>query len=88
MATYQYVNDGRPDGAVFGQSAADLIAFYNTAPVAQPSGAAQAQLSPASLVTSLAGFGFYNATIAACFVGQVDEIRRCLTLLGLWKGAS
>lgn len=89
MATYQQLSDGRPDGVLLGQDpTTDKVGFYNTTPVVQPTGAAQAQLSPASLVVSLAGYGFYNATIAACFVGQVDEIRRVLTLLGLWKGSS
>jgi hypothetical protein len=32
------LSDGNPDGAVLGQSASDLISFYNASPVAQRSG--------------------------------------------------
>ena len=84
----EYLGENASGGMSLGQSTTELISFYGVTPVVQPSGAAQAQISPASLATSLAGFGFVNATIAACFVGQVDEIRRVLTLLGLWKGSS
>jgi hypothetical protein len=34
----QYINDGGPDGAVFGQSSTDLIGFYGlSTPVARQS---------------------------------------------------
>jgi hypothetical protein len=39
----QYVNDGGPDGAVFGQSSTDLIGFYGLAtPIARPATVADA----------------------------------------------
>lgn len=84
----EFLGENASGGMTLGQSTTELISFYGVTPVVQPSGAAEAQLSPTSLVTSAGGFGFYNATLAASFVGQVDEIRRVLTLLGLWKGSS
>jgi hypothetical protein len=32
----QYINDGGPDGAVFGQTSSDLIGFYGATPIARP----------------------------------------------------
>lgn len=89
MATYNQLSDGRPDGVLVGQDPlTDKVGFFNMTPIVQRVGAAQAALSPASLVTSLAGFGFYTATLAASFVAQVEEIRASLVAYGLLKGSS
>ncbi len=44
MAEYNHVSDGRPDGTMVGNSSTDLVGFYGTTPVDQPS-ALTAQLT-------------------------------------------
>ena len=78
------LSDGNPDGTVLGQSASDLIAFYNAAPVPQRSGAVQAAV-PATAPTNSAPFGF-NQAQAAAILTLLNEIRATLVGLGLMKG--
>jgi small-conductance mechanosensitive channel len=35
MASYEYLDYGSPDGAIFGRTSTEKIGFYGTAPVAQ-----------------------------------------------------
>lgn len=79
------LSDGGPDGAVLGQSASDLIAFYGATPVAQPSDSAQAQMTTA-VPTTTTPFGFNQAQATHLIYFQ-REVSRILTLLGLWKGS-
>lgn len=44
MADYNYLSDGRPDGAMLGNSATDKVGLYGTTPVVQ-GGALTAQLT-------------------------------------------
>lgn len=87
MPTIEYVNDGRPDGAIFGQTSADLIAFYGvTAVIAQPSGAAQAAVATDAATTGAATYGFTSAQ-ANGMVATVNAVRTALVNLGLIKGS-
>jgi hypothetical protein len=79
------LSDGNPDGNVLGQSASDLISFYNGAPVAQRSGAAQAAV-PTTAPTNSSPFGFSQAQAEAIIV-LLNEIRMTLVGLGLMKGS-
>lgn len=46
------LSDGRPEGAILGQSTTDLVGFYGIAtPVAQPSATAQSAVSTTALTT-------------------------------------
>jgi hypothetical protein len=78
------LSDGNPDGTVLGQSASDLIAFYNATPIAQRSGAAQAAV-PSTAPTNASPFGFSQAQ-AAAILTLLNEIRATLVALGLMKG--
>lgn len=78
MSGEQYLNDGRSDGAFFGQSATDLIGFFGTTPVVQPSGAAQDAISTTSS----------DATTLGLMITLVNKIRTDLVALGLQKGSS
>ena len=69
-------------------AATDTVGFYGTTAITQRAGAMQAAISPTSLTTSLAGFGFYTATLAASLVAQVEEIRAALVAYGLLKGSA
>jgi hypothetical protein len=78
------LSDGNPDGNVLGQSAGDLIAFYNATPVPQRSGPAQAAV-PTTAPTNTTPFGFSQAQ-AAAILTLLNEIRATLVGLGLMKG--
>lgn len=86
MATVQQLHDGRPDGATFGQSTSDLLSFYGTAAITQPSGAAQAAVATDAATTGAATYGFTSAQ-ANGMVATVNAIRTALVNLGLIKGS-
>ncbi len=77
------LSDGNPDGTVLGQSAFDLISFYNVPPVAQRSGPAQA--SVATTAPAAGAFGF-TETQAQAIITLLNEIRATLVGAGLMKG--
>ncbi len=78
------LSDGNPDGAVLGQSATDLISFYNATPVAQRSGAVQAAV-PATAPTNSSPYGFSQVQ-ATAIITLLNEVRATLVGLGLMKG--
>jgi hypothetical protein len=78
------LSDGNPDGTVLGQSASDQISFYNTVPVAQRSGAAQAAI-PTTAPTNATPYGFSQAQ-AQAIITLLNEIRATLVGVGLMKG--
>jgi hypothetical protein len=78
------LSDGNPDGTVLGQSPSDLISFYNTTPVAQRSGSAQAAI-PTAAPTNSTPYGFTQAQ-ATAIVTLLNEIRATLVGVGLMKG--
>lgn len=78
------ISDGNPDGNVLGQSANDLIAFYNATPVAQRSGSAQATV-PTTAPTNATPYGYSQAQ-ATAIITLLNEIRATLVGLGLMKG--
>jgi hypothetical protein len=78
------LSDGNPDGNVLGQSASDLISFYNAGPIAQRSGAAQAAV-PTTAPTNSSPYGYSQAQ-ATAIITLLNEIRATLVGLGLMKG--
>jgi hypothetical protein len=81
----RHLSDANPDGTVLGQSASDLISFYNATPVAQRSGAAQAA-APTTTPTNASPYGYSQAQ-AAAIITLLNEIRATLVGLGLMKGS-
>lgn len=79
MPEYQYVTDGRPDGAMIGSAATEKIGFYGATPIAQRSGAAQA--------TSAVGTASSTAVTTEVKAALI-EVMNTLTALGLWKGSA
>lgn len=85
-------------GAVDGQSATDLRAFYGATPIVQPAGAAQGVITDSSggvanVTTGVAALtGTYNSTIIAnalaTIIAQNTAMRLALVNLGLIKGAA
>ena len=87
MATIQYIDDGREDGALLGQTSASLLGFYGTTTtIAQPSGAAQAAVATDAATTGAATYGFTSAQ-ANGMVATVNAVRTALVNLGLIKGS-
>ena len=83
------LSDGNPDGTVLGQSATDLISFYNAAPVAQRSGAAEAAVATTGSAASTGTvYGYTTAAQADGIVTLVNEMRATLVALGLMKGSA
>lgn len=86
------------DGYVVGQSATDKIGFYGTAPIAQKSGADQAEVTDASGGAASATNGIltltgtYNSAIIAnaiaTLAAQGNALREAMVSLGLIKGSA
>lgn len=94
----QILDDGRPDGAEFGQTATAKIGFYGATPIVRPSGAAQAAVTDSSGGTANTTTGIatitatYNQAIIAnaiaTLAAQTNAIRNALVSLGLIKGSA
>jgi hypothetical protein len=78
------LSDGNPDGTVLGQSASDLISFYNATPVPQRSAAAQAAVATTA-PTNSSPYGYSQAQ-ATAIITLLNEMRATLVGLGLMKG--
>lgn len=78
MADYNYLSDGRPAGAVLGNSASDPIGFYGKAPSAQ-----RAYSSAVHATSALATSTAFGATQLAA----LQEIQNTLIALGIWATA-
>jgi len=86
-----------PDGYQVGQASDDKVGFYGTAPIARPSGAAQAAITDSSGGTANSATGVvtltgtYNSTILAnafaTVIAQGNALRSALTNLGLIAGS-
>lgn len=97
MAAIKQLSDGNPSGTQLGQSATDLVGFYGTTPVVQPTAAAQAAITdgsggaaaPTNGVAALTGT--YNSTILgnaiATIIAQTNAIRTALVNTGVMKGS-
>lgn len=96
MAVYEYIGDGRPDGAIFVQSG-KKGAFFGATPIVQPSGAAQAAVAVSTITTAATTttpWGFATSTQADAVAATVknntvlvNKIRADLVSLGLIAGA-
>lgn len=85
MSNKKYLGDGRSDGTVMGNSATDLIAFYDVTPVVQPALSATAAVSTAVAVlatSSAAVYGFSSAQ-ANGIIGLINALRAQQVTLGL-----
>lgn len=92
------INTGTAQGMILATSAAQKLALWGTAPVVQPSGADQAALGftavPAGGTGTAAG-GWDTAANRNTAITRINativllnEVRRVLTLVGLWKGSA
>lgn len=79
-----YVGGGSP--VYVGGTSDSTVGFYSTAPIAQPSGAAQAAVATDAATTGAATYGFTSAQ-ANGMVATVNALRLALVNLGLIKGS-
>lgn len=75
MADYNQLSDGRPAGAVLGQSASDLVSFHNAAPCDQ------AAFITTLSINALSVSGVIGFTSSASFSVAITAINSILALL-------
>ncbi len=85
-STKEFLGNKSSDGTVVGQTAADLVAFHGSSPVAQRSGAAQAAVATTA-ATNTTPYGYTTAAQADAIVTLVNEMRAALVAKGLIAGA-
>ena len=78
---------GTTTGTKFGTSTTQKLAFYNSTPIVQRTGAAQAAAA-ATAATNVAPYGYTTAAQADAIVTLVNELRAALVALGLIKGSA
>lgn len=87
MATIQHHSNKHPDGSLYGQTSADLIAFLGGTPRAQYSFSGTAgTISISAQTISACGmslWGFSSSAQMDAFVSAVKDIRAMLVSFGL-----
>lgn len=85
MASYEQVTYNCPDGALIGNTSAELIGFYGATPIAQRQSSAVAAVATTAAINSSISsscFGFTSAQ-ATAIVALVNELRAAAVALGL-----
>lgn len=78
MADYNNLSDGRPDGVLVSQAAADPVGFYGKVPVVRRTFVAS--LHDSTAIASSTDF-------TAAHLAVVNEIQNTLRGLGIWATA-
>jgi hypothetical protein len=78
---------GTTTGTKLGTATTQKLAFYNSTPIAQRSGAAQAAVATTG-ATNTTPYGFTTSAQADAIVTLVNELRAALVALGLVKGSA
>ncbi len=74
-------------GTKIGTATTQKLAFYNSTPIVQRSGAAQAAVATTA-ATNVAPFGYTTQAQADAIVTLVNELRAAMVALGLIKGSA
>lgn len=86
--TYRYLDDGAPDGTIFGQTITSKIAFWSATVTTQPTATQQAvAISTAAVSVSATQWAFGTSTQADGVVRLVNQLRNDLVQIGLIKGS-
>lgn len=85
MTQVEYIGTNQVDGACFGSSSTEKIAFYGTTPATQPASASQAAVT--TTVTTTATTTALATDVAALIV-LANQLRSELVTLGLIKGSA
>lgn len=81
MPSYERLDYGSPDGALFGGASTDKIGFYGAIPVVQAASVAAVATTAATSTTN--AYGYSTAAQADAIVTAVNAIRLALTNLGV-----
>ena len=83
--SFEYIDYGNPDGAIFGRTATELIAFYGATPIVQPAnvGAASTYIMTGQSTGTASTYGLNSAAAVTSLVLQVSTITVALRNLGL-----
>ena len=82
MSNIRYLDDGRSDGTVLGQSSTALIGLWGATPIVQPLGASQSAVSTATITavsTATAVTGGYSYSTTAAFTTMQDTVNSLVT---------
>lgn len=85
-APVKQLSDGNPGGTGLGQSATDLISFYNFTPIAQRTSAVLS--GTLSLFTNAGSSITYATAQFSSMWDAIAEIRNFLVAVGLHKGGA
>lgn len=90
MAEYNHLSDGRPDGALLGNSTSDKVGFWAKAPTSQRAAAALSTVAALSVTAAIStgGAGFTTSAGLQQLVDAIAEIRTCLVDAGIHKGSA
>lgn len=85
MASYEYVDYGSDDGAIFGRAATEKIGFYGETPVVQYPDltAASTYLTLRQSTAAMSTVGLNSEAAMSSLVAQVSSIIACLKSVGL-----
>lgn len=80
MSTYLHLSDGRPDGALLGQNAADKVGFHGATPVIQTTFVATQSINGLSVSGVI---GFTSSTSFSSVIEKLNALQQCLVNHGL-----
>jgi hypothetical protein len=85
MPSYEYVDYGSPDGAVFGRTSTELIAFYGATPITRygDCGAASTYITNRYSTAAMSTVGLNTEAAMSSLVTQVSTLTVALRNLGL-----
>lgn len=97
-APVKQLSDGNPGGSGLGQSATDLISFYNVTPIAQRTAAVLTATASLFAITgasyvaqtsaTVSGLFGFNSVVVVQLWDSIVEIRNFLATIGLHKGGA
>ena len=83
MASYEYVDYGSDDGAIFGRTSSEKIGFYGTAPIAQYVGVGAASTYLVTSAATTSAIGLNSAAAMTSMILQVSTLTVAMRNLGL-----
>ena len=86
--TFRYLDDGAPDGTIFGQTITSKLAFWAATVTTQPTATQQAVcISTAAVSQAGTIHGYATSTQADGIVRLVNQLRNDLVQIGIIKGS-
>jgi hypothetical protein len=85
MASYEYLDYGSPDGAIFGRTSTEKIAFYGATPIARYGdvGEASTYLTLRQSTAAMSTVGLNSEAAMSSLVANVSSVITALRNIGL-----